>query len=149
MDAIIKNIQDKLAEISFLHIDEDWGQLDYYSPNPPVKFPCVLLDVASANYSNIGKDNTKTPINRQHGACSLTVKVANLKLTNSSVKAPILQKDAAFSVNGLIQQIHELLHGFNPEANSTGLIRVSRQRVIRDDGIQEYNITYTFELNDV
>lgn len=149
MDAIIKNIQDKLAEISFLHVDEDWGQLDYYSPNPPVKFPCALLDVASANYSNIGKDNTKKPINRQHGTCSLTVKVANLKLTNSSSKAPLMQKDAAFSVNGLIQDIHELVHGFCPQENSTALIRTSRQRVIRDDGIQEYNITYTFELHDI
>ena len=34
------NLQEKLQELAELkYIDEDWGQLDAYSPNPPTKFP--------------------------------------------------------------------------------------------------------------
>ena len=38
------------------YIDEDWGQLDYYAANFPVKFPCVLIDINHGQYSNLAKD---------------------------------------------------------------------------------------------
>ena len=63
MNTLIQNIQTRLDTISEIkYVDADWGQLDYYSPNFPVKFPCVLIDVSSANYSDIGTDKQATPI---------------------------------------------------------------------------------------
>lgn len=37
------------------YVDEDWGQLDNYSPNPPVQFPAVVVDCINATFTNEGK----------------------------------------------------------------------------------------------
>jgi len=150
MKTIIDNIQTKLQTIAALkYVDEDWGQLDYYSPNFPVQWPCALIDIADESYSDLGKDRTKTPQQRQMAECSLTLSIANLKLTNSSGRAPKLQKDNARSIRELIDEVHSLLQGWNPEVFASKLIRKRVQRVKRDDGVQEYNLTYSFSLTDV
>ena len=39
MKALLEKIQQKVSEITELkYIDENWGQLDYYSPNMPVQY---------------------------------------------------------------------------------------------------------------
>lgn len=146
-DEIILSIQDKLATTSAKYIDEDWGQLDYYSP-APVKFPCVLIDIVSANYQNLGMDKAATPANRQTAEATVSLTIANQKLTNSSHKAPMTQKNAAFEVKRLKQEIHAALHGWNPTAECSKLIRTSFQRIKRDDGIQEYAVNYSFAMTN-
>lgn len=150
MEIIIQNIQTRLSEVAELkYIDEDWGQLDYYSPNFPVKWPCTLIDVPSANFSNLGTDKKATPINRQNAGATLSITVANMKLSNTSLHAPQTQKDNAWSVHGLIEKIHGKLQGFMPKENAGKLIRTGLERVKRDDGVQEYNISYSFDLYNV
>ena len=150
MDNIIKNIQAKIDLIPEVnYIDEDWGQLDYYAPNFPVQWPCVLIDVTDAEYGDIGVDKKAIPRNRQQADAMVSLTIANLRLTNTSSKAPLLQKNNAFSINAVIQKIHDQVHGFNPDANAGKLIRRSRRRVKRDDGVQEYTVTYSFSLNNV
>ena len=145
----LQAIQNRLSEISALkYVDEDWGQLDYYSPNHPVQWPCALIDLGAVAYSNIGMDRTQTPINRQMGTISAVIKVANLKLTNSSKQAPQGQKNNAWFVHELKELIHHKLQGFAPSERSAKMIRVSQQRIQRDDGVQEYDLVYTFTLND-
>lgn len=148
MKQAIQNIQNKLAETSSNYIDEDWGQLDYYSPNFPVKWPCTLIDVTSANYQNKGRDRTATPEHRQTAMNLVSIKVANLRLTKSSKMAPQSQKDAAWSIWDLIDETHTLMQGFRPLENSGGLIRTGLRRVQRDDGVQEYVLLYSWGLND-
>ena len=54
MKALLEKIQEKLSEVEGLkYIDENWGQLDYYSPNMPVQYPCVLIDIGQVQYSNL------------------------------------------------------------------------------------------------
>ena len=150
MKALIKNIQTRLDTVTDLkYIDEDWGQLDYYSPNFPVQWPCVLIDITNAGYSNIGMDRSVKPMQRQQADAQISFTVANLKLTNTSAKAPVMQKDNAWSIWDLIEEVHEKLQGFSPEVYAGKLIRTSLQRVKRDDGVQEYTITYSCGLNDV
>jgi hypothetical protein len=150
MDLIIKNTQERLLTLNTLpYVDEDWGQLDYYAPNFPVQFPCALIDVSNANYSNIGIDKTAMPINRQNAIASMTITFANLKLTNTSGRSPLNQKNNAFNINVLIEDAHKLIQGFKPAPNAGALIRTGRQRVKRDDGVQEYNVTYSFKLDNV
>lgn len=36
------------------YVDENWGQLDYYSQQPPVKYPCCLVDVGTIAWVNQG-----------------------------------------------------------------------------------------------
>ena len=56
MKEILQNIQNRLSTITEIrYIDEDWGQLDYYSQNMPVQWPCCLIDIQSGNFSNLSR----------------------------------------------------------------------------------------------
>jgi hypothetical protein len=150
MKPFLEAIQTKLATISALkYIDEDWGQMDSYSPNPPAKFPCALIDITSLNFSNIGKDNTANPINRQLGDGTVTFIVADLKLSNTSQRAPQSQKNNAWSVWTIIEDLHKAVHGWKPIEESGALMRTNLKRIRRDDGIQEYQITYSIGFGNV
>ncbi|OXA83686.1 hypothetical protein B0A56_00775 [Flavobacterium columnare NBRC 100251 = ATCC 23463] len=149
MKTILLNLQKELSQIEGLFIDENWGQLDYYSPNMPVQWPCCLIDVNGAEYSNMGVDANKTPVNRQNAQVVAQITIANMKLTNTSFNAPQGQKDNAWSIWDLIENIHCKLHGFNPSDTSGRMIRKSLQRTQRDDGVQEYEVTYAFEIRNV
>jgi hypothetical protein len=149
MNTIIDNIKNELDSIKALkYVDENWGQLDYYSPNFPVKWPCALVDVSEAQFSNLGMDKSATPVHRQMADYRVEIRVANLKLTNTSVKAPATQKAQAHSVWVLIEDIHKKLQGFTPGENSSKLIRAGLSRVNRDDGVQEYSIIYSSSLHN-
>lgn len=150
MKTILQNLQIRLNEVSELkYIDEDWGQLDYYSAHPPVQYPLVLLDIAQTNYSNLGVSREHSSNNRQMANATLTVTIANLKLTNSSIKAPTPQKEQAWFIYELIEKIHERLHGYAPDDTCSKLIRNSLRRIKRDDGIQEYELLYNLTINNV
>lgn len=150
MQDIIQAIQNKVAEVTALkYVDEDWGQLDDYSPNPPAQFPCALIDIASLVFSDVGRDNSATPINRQTAVGSITITIANLKLSNTSKRAPQGQKDNAWSVFCLLDDVHKKVHGWKPTGNTGALMRKSHKRVRRDDGIQEYQIVYEISATNV
>lgn len=150
MRVFLQAIQTQIATIPELkYVDEDWGQLDNYSPNPPTMFPFVLIDISALNFSNIGMDKTAIPITRQMAEGRITLTIANLKLTNTSGFAPQNQKDTAWHIWDIIENVHQKVQGFNPTEKSGGLIRTGLQRMVRDDGIQEYKVTYTIGLTNV
>ena len=125
------------------YVDEDWGQLDDYSPNFPVKWPCALINVEAAEYSNIGRNNQGIPANKQIADYRMIVTVANMKLSNSSSKAPQSQKDKAWSIYNLLDLVHEKLQGHTPSEHYGPLIRTGMRRIRRDDGVQEYQMIYS------
>lgn len=148
MKSILQNIQTKLSEVLELkYIDEDWGQLNLYQP--PVKWPCCLIDINNVNYSNQGIDRTKKPNNRQMGKISVKITLATLKLTNTSMQSPQTQKDQAWFIWDLAQKIHEKLHGFNPETNCSKMYRKNLMRIQRDDGVQQYEISFDVEATNI
>lgn len=150
MKAFLEAIQTKLATIPALkYIDEDWGQMDSYSPNPPTMFPCALIDITSMSFSDIGKDNSVNPINRQTADGTVTFIIGNMKLSNTSHRAPQSQKDNAWSIWGIIEDLHKAVHGWKPISESGALMRRSHKRIRRDDGIQEYQITYSIGFANV
>lgn len=150
MKQIITTIQNRLSEIAALqYIDSDWGQLDYYSPNFPVKWPCALIDINRANFSNIGIDKQAEPINRQEGEAVVSITLAKLRLTNSSELAPQHQKDDVNSIWDIVEQVHKILQGFSPGDHTGKLIRTGLNRLKRDDGVQQYMITYSLGLHNV
>ncbi|MBP7174365.1 MAG: hypothetical protein KBA33_09925 [Cloacibacterium sp.] len=150
MRSILESLQKKMGEIPELkYVDENWGQIDYYSPNTPVQWPCCLIDIQSGNFSNIGKDLSKKPTARQMGQFSIKIIVANLKLSNTSFAAPLSQKNDAWLVFDLVEKIHEKLHGYSPVINCSKMLRSSFQRTLRDDGVQEYAIVYECEASNI
>lgn len=73
MKAILIAVQETLLTIPELrYVDEDWGQLDDYSPNPPTQFPLALIDVGNLQYSDISRDRNATPQMRQMASGTVT-----------------------------------------------------------------------------
>ena len=150
MTDLLLNIQTQIATIpEFKYVDEDWGQLDDYGMHAPVQWPCCLIDFSAAQYTDIGKDKTATPQNRQEATGSISFTFANLRTTNSSAKALTAQKNTAWLLIGLIEEAHKKIHGFRPGTTSGGLIRSNFRRIKRDDGIQQYSVTYTLGLHNI
>lgn len=149
MKALLEKIQQKISKIAELkYIDENWGQLDYYSPNMPVQFPCVLIDVQQVQFSNLGRDMSKKPVQRQIGTVQIKITVANMRLSNSSMQAPRRQKEEVWAIWGIIEKIHQQLHGVSLLPNVSPLIRSSQSRTLRDDGVQEYEVYYSCEVQN-
>lgn len=133
IDSINARIEAQVAALKY--IDENWGQLDYYGPNMPVKWPCCLSDADTVIWRNLGNK-------QQEGTAVITLQVANLKLTNTSQKAPATQRNQVRRVLDIIQDIHQALHGWAPVPGASLLYRKGQQRVKRDDGIQQYQLIY-------
>lgn len=149
MKEVIVATQAKLITLSAAkYVDENWGQLDYYSPNPPVQWPCILIDVSGIQFSNIGRDRSATPENRQQGEYNLELRIANLKLTNTSGRAPATQQAQARSIWDLVEEVHEMIQGFEPGAKFGKLIRTGMTRVAREDGVQEYAVYYRGKVDN-
>ena len=150
MKAVLENIQKQLAAIPELkYIDEDWGQLDDYSPHPPTQFPLALIDIGSLEFSHIGMDKKVVPQNRQMATGTIVISIANLRLTNTSFQSPKQQKNNVWDIWNIIECVHQQLHGFKPDCNSGAMMRTNLRRIKRDDGIQEYEATYTVGVSNV
>lgn len=137
MKQIFLDIQTKLAEITELkHIDKDWGQLQY--EQPPIKFPCALLDIANVNYSQMGNL-------AQQAEGDIEITVANLRLTNTSYRNP--NREDAYAVFDIIDDIHQVLHGWS-NVNFGRLVRTNLQKVAADSNYEIYKMTYktTFKV---
>ncbi len=153
MDTILIQLQNAVAqiknnqnEIAFRYVDENWGQLDLYGREIPVQWPAVLITLKNADYSNNGRNFNKVPMLRQEGMLMVEFTVANLKLTNSSFKAPVGQKNDAFEIWRLVEELHKAIHGL--EINFGKMIRQNMVSVKRDDGVQEVRVVYSLALSD-
>jgi hypothetical protein len=125
------DIQNRLAQQvpALRYIDEDWGQLDYYEGHPPVQFPCALIDCGDIAVTQMGGRVMLDKI-------SVVIRIADLRLSNTSNAAPQTQKTAAYQLFETLQQVICALHGW------TGSPDVYGQRVRRKDGIRMYEVTF-------
>ncbi len=134
-----KRLVAKVPELKY--VDEDWGQLDYYSTMPPVKWPCALIDLPQGSFSNTGSLV-------QLGLLQVKIRVADMKLSNSSGAAPQTQKDKSFAFFDLLQKVHLALHGWSGGEAYSHLMRTAFAKGKRSDGVRLYEITYTCEWKD-
>ena len=114
----------------------------------PVQFPCALIDVQQVQFTNLGRDMSKKPVQRQIGTVQIKITVANMRLSNSSMQAPRRQKEEVWAIWGIIEKIHQQLHGVSLLPNVSALIRSSQSRTLRDDGVQEYEVYYSCEVQN-
>jgi len=143
MKDLINDIKDRLAATQpvIRYIDEDWGQLDNYAANPPAKWPCVLVDLLYVPWTNQG-DLIQT------GIAQVILRVADLRLSNSNIKAPASQRAKATGLLDILTSIHKKLHGWTADSMNGPLSRISTKRIRRDDGIREYEMIYSVQLVD-
>lgn len=143
MVTLIEDIRSRLAAIAgILYIDEDWGQLDEFSQNPPVRWPCALVDVVNATPSNMGGKV-------QLIDCTVLIRLADTRLNKTSQKAPANSRNNANAFMGLAQTVYQKLHGWHgPGPHYGTLERSGFKRVLRDDGIREYQLSFRTMLTD-
>lgn len=149
MENLLLNITEKLEqEVKELkYIDENWGQLQYYGKDCPVKWPCALVDFSSGQFSNISYHYASETGTQQEGVLSIEITIAKLKLSPTSTAAKLSQKTKGYEVWGIVEKVHKVLHGWKPLPNSGELSRTSIQQIKRDDGIKEIIVTYSIGLH--
>ncbi len=137
--ATLTRLADRVTEARY--IDEDWGQLDAYSQNPPVKWPCILVDLSQASWSNQGR-------NIQTGIAEIIIRLADLRLSPTNQRAATSQKQKASELWDVLKAIHQALHTWAPNAHTGSLTRTSTRRINRDDGVREFAISYQCTVTD-
>ena len=144
MRTLINDVRSILKNTGlFRYIDDDWGQLDDYSSHPPAKWPCALVDIVEATPEQLGRGV-------QSLDCSILIRVADLRMSNTSEQAPSQQKKQAAELFEIAQTIYAQLHGWHKADSNYGtLSRVGFRRMHRDDGIREYHILFRSLVRDV
>lgn len=143
MKQVIQNVQDRLMQKvpALKYVDQDWGQMDFWREHP-VKYPCALIDVQSAQYSNNGNFI-------QQGTAVMVIRLFDLKLSNSSGKAPDGQKENAKKIWQLIEDVNKALHGQNFLQEGYGLpMRMQMRRTKREDGCYQTELYYGIQFTD-
>lgn len=143
MRQVIQGIQERLAKQvpALRYVDQDWGQMDFFAP-PPVKFPCALIDIQSAQYTNNG-DLV------QQGTLTVVVRMFDMRLSNSSQKAPDRQKENVMLIWQLIGDVNKALHGQRFLGVGYGVpMRWQMRRVKREDGCYQTELYYTIQFTD-
>lgn len=137
MKQIFLKIQQQLAaEVTDLrHIDRNWGQMNY--EQPPVQFPCALIDVESIAYSELSDGG-------QQAQATVSVSVCEQVLVRSSSQAPA--PSGAYAVVDTVERVHRALQGYacreaGSEFQPLSLERMEHQYTDRSFDI--YKLTFT------
>lgn len=140
MKQLITDVLTRLADTGKLqYIDSDNGQLDV--PQPPVKYPCALVDIAGSQPSDAGSG-------RQVNIVTLQVRVADLVLSPGSMGATTAQKERALGVFDLIDVINARLHGWHGSPHYGPLTKSGFKKVYRQDGLREFAVMYRVQVTD-
>ncbi|MCB6971839.1 MULTISPECIES: hypothetical protein [Butyricimonas] len=121
------------------YVGEDWGQLNF--SQPPVDFPCVLIDLGEAEFSQAGQ-------NTQQVIATLNVTIADIRYNGVSARLPIKQQEREFEIFSLIENVNKKLHGHGGETYSR-LMRISLKNMLREDAVREFVMTYKFAYTDM
>lgn len=134
MKQIFLSIQDHLAEqVSALnYIDKNWGQLNI--PQPPVKWPCCLIDVANIDY-------TQTSDLGRAAEATIELTIADHHTVRSSAKAP--SKSDAYDILDVIEAVIEALEGYRVPDTTQALTRTRLAKTFSDQSYDVYTLTFT------
>lgn len=136
MKQIFLAIQQQLLTVPALkHIDKNWNQLNY--EQPPVRWPCALIDIANADYSQVAHLH-------QIAEADVEIIIADLRFTNTSQRNP--NREDGFDIFTLLDDVHQALQGFRP-ANAQQLVRTNLQKVENGFNYEVYKMTYRTSWN--
>lgn len=133
---LLQNILKQLGTIKELrYVAMDWGQLDY--EQPPVQWPCVLVDLASVRYGSLGCKS-------QSAEGSLSLTIAERVVQRTSLGAPSSLQDPALRIYTLMDRVREVLHAAE-QSTSSPLVLRSAAKVPMSD-LQVYRLDFVFSL---
>jgi len=138
-------IQERLQTIPRLSfIDHEYGQLEYYdreNGKPPVTFPCVLIDIDQATFT----DNSD---NGQLGNCIVILRLGFPPYSATSQNTPQAYKEKALEFYEIETDIHNALQGWCPGDEYNVLDRKSAMTERREDFIRVRQIRYSTGFDD-
>lgn len=103
-EAILNKLQTEVPELRF--IDINTGQMD--EDNPPVDYPCALIDIDSIDFEHKTKSYDK-------GECLIEIELYFLISTNTSNITPAPVRQEAFKHMNTVKEVDKLLNGLeNP-----------------------------------
>lgn len=139
MKEAFKDILERLKTIpGFRYVGEDWGQLSF--EQPPVDFPCALIDLGNADFSSAGMKS-------QQVEAMVNITIADIRYNGITPALPAKQAGKAFEIFDLIDKVNQKLHGTGGEHYSR-LCRISLKKMIREDAVREFVMSYKFSYVD-
>lgn len=141
---IIKSVLDKIDKIQeFKYVAENWGQLDFFGDNAPVKYPCCLVEFGKIIYTNEGELT-------QRAIADITLTVANLITHNTSTKSPEYHLATNLNFYDLIDLLQKNIHGWKPECQSVqgNLTRNGFSKQPKRNGLKIGTVIYSLEFVD-
>lgn len=134
MKQIFLNIQDRLSSLvpALRYIDKNWGQLNI--PQPPVQWPCCLIDLDSIDYSQAA-DRCRL------ADASISLIIADRHSVRSSAEAP--SKSNAYDILDTITAVIEALEGYRVPDTTQALTRTRLQKTYSDQSYDVYTLTFT------
>lgn len=142
-----QTIQSLIAAISDIpsikYTDRDWGQLSL--ENPPVKFPCALIDFQSVDFS---ATSAPTLVADQ---ATIVVTVADTHLVRSSALSPAQQHFQAaqpmprdpYAILDIISRLTTILHGFTCQGHVQPLSLTNITKAYSDRSYDVYQLTFS------
>lgn len=150
---IINSVTGEDGEPLIRFIDQDYGQLESHSGDMrvPVSWPCVLIDVAAASYTNTGE-------HVQLGTVTVSLRLGFPPYSGTSnLTDPTYRAKALYYYN-LEQLLHQALHHKSPAliVESVDILedvfgsfqRIAVKTEQRQDFIRVREITYTIAYED-
>lgn len=136
MEEIIKVVMAKLtSEVPELRwVDLNIGQMN--TSEPPVDYPCALIDVTKIDYSTAG-------CRRQIGTVDVEIELYFVVRSPSNAAAPEHLREQALSHFDIVQKVYVALEGLAGE-NFTGL---NRQQARRDKTYYPRGFTLSFRCS--
>lgn len=134
MKQIFLSIQSRLASLvsSLQYIDKNWGQLNI--PQPPVKWPCCLIDLDTIDYS-MATNETRL------AEASIILTIADHHTVRSSAQAPA--KANAYDILDLIEDVISALDGWRVHDTTQALIRTRLAKTYSDQSYDVYSLTFS------
>jgi hypothetical protein len=142
---------------AFRFIDQEMGQMEYHNGdnNPPVDWPCVLIDIDDAKFSELGD-------NIQQGDIKVVIRLGFPPFSGTDLLTPPEFRNKALFFYELEKAVNLVMHGWSPrlvtvsdtepQADLTeiykALIRESATTEKRQDFIRVRVLTYSLAMED-
>lgn len=134
MKQIFLSIQDRLSTMvpALRYIDKNWNQLNM--PQPPVQWPCCLIDLDNIDYS-------QTSSSDRLADATISLTIATQHTVRSSAKAP--SKSDAYDILDVLESVMEALEGWRVPDTTQALTRTRLQKAYSDQSYYVYTLTLT------